>query len=216
MLLWQFIVLPENSYWSLNSFLASGDFCHLLIMFANSLVQDQDWLSVGRSWSEYKLFDPLIFFLEKNFLKKLILKKKSADNNKHASWQGYSIIPRKAQGAATSDLVLGWIRTCISADNLCKQFFSQIRPIAVWHLMVFLKEVLKEGKADIEKKYLNFPIHANMELPIMYFKEVTGGSSKLWCISVLILANSADSIMLHFISVFTVWPKYLFTCFQYT
>ena len=32
---------------ALNSILASGDFCHLLITFANSLDPDQDWQYVG-------------------------------------------------------------------------------------------------------------------------------------------------------------------------
>ena len=32
---------------SFNSFLARGDFCHLLITFANSLDPDQDRLNVG-------------------------------------------------------------------------------------------------------------------------------------------------------------------------
>ena len=52
------------------SFLASGDFCHLLITFANSLNTDQDC----RSFSGYKPFDILIVFLN-IFFEKLILKK---------------------------------------------------------------------------------------------------------------------------------------------
>ena len=52
-----------------NSFLASGDFRHLLITLANSLDPDQ---RTDRFWT--KLFGTLIEFL-KYFLKKLILKK---------------------------------------------------------------------------------------------------------------------------------------------
>ena len=37
----------ENKLRVFNSFLASGDFCHLLIIFANSLDPDQDQQNVG-------------------------------------------------------------------------------------------------------------------------------------------------------------------------
>ena len=56
----------------LNSFLDSSDFCHVLITFANSLDLDQDRKNVSPDLNP-NLFDTLI---------KLILKKKSADDNK--------------------------------------------------------------------------------------------------------------------------------------
>ena len=39
----------SNYMWvfCMNSFLASGDFCNLLITFENSLDPDQDWQNVG-------------------------------------------------------------------------------------------------------------------------------------------------------------------------
>ena len=50
----------------LNSFLASGDFCHLLITFVNSLDPDQDWHSVGFDLDPND-FDTLIEFLKEFF-----------------------------------------------------------------------------------------------------------------------------------------------------
>ena len=59
------------------SFIASSDFCHLLITFANSLDR--------QSWSGSKPFDTLIYSVpERIFLKKYFEKKKLADGNKHA------------------------------------------------------------------------------------------------------------------------------------
>ena len=46
-----------------NSYLASADFCHLLITFANSLEPDQDW------HYDPKWFDTLIVFLKDCFEK---------------------------------------------------------------------------------------------------------------------------------------------------
>ena len=57
-----------------NSFPTSGDFCCLLITFANSLDPDRAWQNI--TWSGSKLFDTLVVFL-KDFLKKNMLKKKS-------------------------------------------------------------------------------------------------------------------------------------------
>ena len=65
-------MIPLISDGTFNSFPASGDFCRLLITFANSLNPDQARQD-GRS--ESKLFDTLMVFL-KDFLKKLITKKK--------------------------------------------------------------------------------------------------------------------------------------------
>ena len=66
----------------LNSFLASGNFCHLLISFANRLDPEQDgqrWF-----WSGSKRFDTLIeflnFFVEKLHLKKVREHNKSMKN----------------------------------------------------------------------------------------------------------------------------------------
>ena len=67
-----------------NSFFAISDFCCLLVItFANRLNPDLDRHSRFRSGS--KLFDTLIdsdSVPERMFLKKLILKKMSADDNK--------------------------------------------------------------------------------------------------------------------------------------
>ena len=52
-----------------NSFLASDDFCSLLITFANSLDRDQDQRSIGPDVDPSKPFDTLIVFL-KEFLEK--------------------------------------------------------------------------------------------------------------------------------------------------
>ena len=69
-----------------NSFLASGDYCRLLITFANSLDRDQarqnvqpdpdqNWLTL--LWYSWKIF----FFLEKvNLKKKLHRQQKSMQN----------------------------------------------------------------------------------------------------------------------------------------
>ena len=57
------------------------DFCHLLITFANSKDPDQGWEECwSLSWS--KLTDNLIVYSWKNLLKKVIFKKKSADDKK--------------------------------------------------------------------------------------------------------------------------------------
>ena len=48
-----FIICIKNNISHIILFLANGDFCHLLITFANSLDPDQE------SWSGSKLFDTL-------------------------------------------------------------------------------------------------------------------------------------------------------------
>ena len=60
-----------------NSFLASGNFCRLLITFANILDPDQaqQW-----AWSGSKMFDILMVFLKDFFEKKK--KKKSTEDRK--------------------------------------------------------------------------------------------------------------------------------------
>ena len=63
----------------LNSFLAGGEFCCLLITFANSLDPDQDRLNVGPDLVPNGL--TLIMVL-KEFFEKVNFQKKSADNNK--------------------------------------------------------------------------------------------------------------------------------------
>ena len=60
------VFYQENVF--INSFPASGDFCHLLIIFANSLDPDQARKDHARSGS--KLFDTLKGFL-KDFFEKL-------------------------------------------------------------------------------------------------------------------------------------------------
>ena len=77
-------MIPLISDGTINSFPASGDFCRLLITFANSLNPDKARQN-GRS--ESKLFDTLMVFL-KDFLKKVNYKKKkkkkkSTDDKKH-------------------------------------------------------------------------------------------------------------------------------------
>ena len=67
----------------LNSFLASSDFCHLLITFANNLDPDQDGQNVGPDLDPN--FDTLIVF-QKEILKKKI-EKKSADDKTHENLQ---------------------------------------------------------------------------------------------------------------------------------
>ena len=61
---------PSNCF---NYFLASGDFCHLLITFANSLDPDQDRQRV-RSDLDPNRSDTLIVF-PKEFFEKVNLKK---------------------------------------------------------------------------------------------------------------------------------------------
>ena len=63
-----------------NSVLASGDFCHLLIFFANSLDPDQDQQNVGPDLDPNCLSDSV---QKKFFLKNLILKKVSRQQQKH-------------------------------------------------------------------------------------------------------------------------------------
>ena len=53
---------------NISSFLASGDFCILLITFAKSLDPDQDLQNVSSDLDTgYKHFDTLIVFLKENF-----------------------------------------------------------------------------------------------------------------------------------------------------
>ena len=63
-----------------NPFIASGDFCRLLITFANSLDQNQDRQNFSPD------LDPnyftLVIVILKDFLKKFKFDKKSADDNK--------------------------------------------------------------------------------------------------------------------------------------
>ena len=65
-----------------NSFLASGDFFHMLITFANSLDSDQDRQNVGPDLdlNRLTLCDSVP---ERFFLKKIILKKVSRQQQKH-------------------------------------------------------------------------------------------------------------------------------------
>ena len=63
-----------RALWHFNSFLDSGDFCHLLITFANSLDPGQDGQNVGPD------VDPNHSVPERFFLKQLILKKSDDDN----------------------------------------------------------------------------------------------------------------------------------------
>ena len=63
-----------------NSFLARGDFCRLLLNFANSLDPDQDQRNVGPDLDPNQ-FDTLTVFLKESF-EKVNLEKKSADDNK--------------------------------------------------------------------------------------------------------------------------------------
>ena len=65
---------------TVNSFLASGNFCHLLITFANSLDSDQVWQNVGPDLDPSCL--TLWWYSWMIFLKKLIWKKKSTDDKK--------------------------------------------------------------------------------------------------------------------------------------
>ena len=67
---WFYQFLIFFFFFTFTVLLASDDFCHLLITFANSLDQD-----IGRYWSNP--FDTLI-----KFQKELFEKKKSADDNK--------------------------------------------------------------------------------------------------------------------------------------
>ena len=73
---WPEFYVNKDMFYSVNK-----DFCHLLITFANSKDPDQGqeecW---SLSWS--KPTDTLIVYSWKNLLKKVILKKKSADNKK--------------------------------------------------------------------------------------------------------------------------------------
>ena len=62
-----------------NSFLASRDFCRLLITFTNSLNPDQDRQNVGPDLDPNCL--TLILFLKETF-ENIILKERSADSNK--------------------------------------------------------------------------------------------------------------------------------------
>ena len=66
------IKLESASENLINSFFASGDFCCLLIMFANSLDPNHDQhLTECPSWSGTKAFDTLIVFLKEFFLKQI-------------------------------------------------------------------------------------------------------------------------------------------------
>ena len=68
-----------------NTFLASDDFCHLLITFANSLDPDQDRC--------FKLFDTLIVFLKEFFFKsQQTTKKKSREKLTSMQRVSYTIL----------------------------------------------------------------------------------------------------------------------------
>ena len=63
------------------SFLASDDFCPLLITFANRLDPDHDQQNIGPDL--FKLFDILIVLVKIFFEKKIILKTVSRQQQKH-------------------------------------------------------------------------------------------------------------------------------------
>ena len=63
----------------------SGDFCHLLITFANSLDSDQARSPTKRlAWSGSKLFHTLMIFLKEFFEKVNLKKKKKSTGDKQA------------------------------------------------------------------------------------------------------------------------------------
>ena len=64
-----------------NSFHAKGNFCHLLITFANSLDPDQEWQKVGPDLDSNCL--TLCKYSRKIFLEKIILNKVGRQHQKH-------------------------------------------------------------------------------------------------------------------------------------
>ena len=62
--------------YELNHFLATGNFCHLLINCANSLDPDQD----RQNNSGFKRFDTLMVFLKVFFVEKVNLEQSASDN----------------------------------------------------------------------------------------------------------------------------------------
>ena len=80
----------------LNSFLANGNFCHLLITFANSLDPDQDRQDVGPDLDSSCF--TLIMFLKEFFGEKLFYKKCVDDSkfmNNYAACKELTIIKKK-------------------------------------------------------------------------------------------------------------------------
>ena len=69
-----------------SSFLASGDFCHLLITFANSLQPDQDLQNVVPDLDQNCLIDTLIVFL-KDFFEKFNFEKSADENESMKNYQ---------------------------------------------------------------------------------------------------------------------------------
>ena len=67
-LLWVISFIHISQF--INSFLASGDFCHLPITFANSLDPDEDRHNVGPDLDKNGLYSDTVNF----FLIKLVLK----------------------------------------------------------------------------------------------------------------------------------------------
>ena len=76
----------------LNSFLDSGDFCRLLIAFANSLDPDQARHNVCPDLGPNHL--TLRLFLEEFFFKKLTLKKVSRRQQKHEKLEDLKVLRR--------------------------------------------------------------------------------------------------------------------------
>ena len=74
--------LKTDFTWHINSFSSSGEFCRLLITFANSLDPDLAWQNIGPDLDSNCLTLWLYFW--KIVLKKLILKKNTQTTKKHA------------------------------------------------------------------------------------------------------------------------------------
>ena len=89
-----------------NAFLASGNICRLLPIFANSLDQDQARQNVGPDLNRNCL--TLCCYSGKNFWKKLIFKKSADDKKKHeklASMHRVNAIVTKFYFLAILDLL---------------------------------------------------------------------------------------------------------------
>ena len=76
-----FIHFLDKRY-PLKSRLDIGKFCHLMIIFANSLDPDQDRQNVGPDLDPNCLTLRLMVFMKEFFCEKVSFEKKSADNNK--------------------------------------------------------------------------------------------------------------------------------------
>ena len=134
MFLWRNI---KDKYWKFyfNSFPTSGDFCHLLITFANSLDPDQAWKKC-RAWSGSKLFDTLMVFLtdffEKVNFKKIYRRQKSMQNYPACKVLKNPYLKQCIQGPV--------VQSIVSLTSLLRVISLTVLADSMYNILIFFAE----------------------------------------------------------------------------